>query len=574
MADTKQHFHLQKAVRHVVAQTSPYGEQRFTDAMVNLASSLGEDRDPTENHAATAIVEKSLEPLRWRARELRKATRSTKFFPNFPVEKSGELTKAELDVGTLTDFTQITGGQTLGYVSLDTQVARGTIRPSSFTLYQILDKTMANQIVDYWPYVLDTGAPPPGAAFSSYNSVGTGSLNTNAGDYELKNVILKLMVDGRAITTALAAQNSFTNIGEQETMNASLGILSTANWTLYHGDASLYPNQFDGLDTLIPNDTNHRYDFEDYYNSVGTTNSWSREQALYNLIYEGASQLTSYANFGYTTHALMTPNTLAGMQSLVTGVLNNIVNQLTRSMREPIEVNGDLQGMRTRFGEIQFPLDLLITARDIPVAAITNDNGVSKATATSPTPPATVTPAVNTGATGSAFDTTYAGSYVYAVASCDANMNESTLTVSSSATVAAGDSVTLTIAPPGAADASVFRVFRTGLGDTTATSATPGKFRYIGSVAANGSNNVTFTDLNTHIPGSETIYLLDMDEQDGAIDYRMLLPLSRIELFAQNLYSPWAVAMIGALRLRIPKFHGLIHNIVLPEAGFDPTSTN
>ena len=64
------------------------------------------------------------------------------------MKSDNALMKADLDVGTLTNLAQVTGGQSLGFVSLDTNMARGTIRPGSFTLYQMLKKTGANQVVD------------------------------------------------------------------------------------------------------------------------------------------------------------------------------------------------------------------------------------------------------------------------------------------------------------------------------------------------------------------------------------------------------------------------------------------
>ena len=90
----------------------------------------------------------------------------------------------------------------------------------------------------------------------------------------------------------------------------------------------------------------------------------------------------------------------------------------------------------------------------------------------------------------------------------------------------------------------------------------------------NGSSNVTFVDLNQHIPGSDTIFLLDMDDDDDAIDYRYLLPLTKIELFAQSLYMPWAVAMIGAIRLKVPKFHAAIRNYVPVAPDWNPLRSN
>jgi hypothetical protein len=166
--------------------------------------------------------------------------------------------------------------------------------------------------------------------------------------------------------------------------------------------------------------------------------------------------------------------------------------------------------------------------------------------------------------------------YVYAVASADGNSNESTLTYSAVATgITATGAFVLTITPPGAADASAFRVFRSGNGYAVGgTGASPTAFRYIGTVAANGSTPVTFTDSNAVIPGSESIFLLDMHEDDFALDFRFLMPLTRIELFAQNLYMPWAVAMIGAIRNRIPKFHGIIQNFTPDNPVWNPLGAN
>lgn len=512
-------------------------------------------------------------------------TRAAMFPKIGELRKSGlaPAMKANLDVGTLTNFANITGGQTLGYVSLDTQMARGTVRPGSFTLYQALHKTRAFQVVDYWAYASDTGGPLPGAAFQGFSGVGSGTLATSAGKYSLQNITLKLAVNGRAITTALAAQNSFVDVTAQENINAALSVLESLNWASYWGNSTLFPNQFQGAYNQIL--AANIVDFQGWYNSQAASNGWSYAQALFNLIYQWSAQITSYNNFGRITHAFMSPTCAGSLQGQVTTLLNNVVNEITSHMGTPtpIVINGDLQGMRTRFGEIQFPIDLYITARDKPAQAIKNADGTTMATTTAPTPPASVTVAVSGGTVANtswtAAYTAASGYYTYGVASCDQYMNESNLTYATpvsgvKAGQVSGNAYVLTITGPVAADATVFRVFRTGLGDQQSSNQNPASFRYIGSVAAAGSGAVTFNDLNTKIPGSEVIFLFDLDEQDNAIDYRYLLPLTKIELFAQNLFMPWAVTAIGGLRVRVPKFHGVINNYVGDNPDFNPLSTN
>lgn len=571
-----------QAIANIHSQLSGYGNEGLAMFLRNMTQADEGRVGGLDIDAFSKANEKG--PLA-RANAIARAFRANPRMKRFPsygeIAKGSALAKADLDVGTLTNFSQITGGQALGYVSLDTMMARGTVRPSSFTLYQCLAKSAANQVVDYWAYASATGGALPGSAFASYSSVNSGALNTNAGQYELKYITLQLALDGRAITTALAAQNSFVNVAEQENTNAALSVLETINWACYWGNPTNYPNQFAGLATTIP--TANQVDFQVYLNEVSGL-GFTNEQNVFNLIYEQAAAITSYRTYGIVTHAFMSPIMAGALQTLTTTLLNNLVNGKNFTDHSAIVINGDLQGVNTRFGDIHFPVDLFITSRDKPAQAIVYDNGTSAATTTNPTKPVSVTVTASGTASGSDWSSAYvanSGDYVYAVASMSSGMAESTLTYGAATGIAAGGAYSVVIAPPADNSAAVFRVYRSGngltLADVTAISnaATQANlFRFVGEIVANGSSNVTFVDLNTHIPSSETIFLLDMDEGDAALDFRYLLPLSRINLFAQSLYMPWAIAMIGAIRNRIPKFHGMITNIVVNNPEFNPLATN
>jgi hypothetical protein len=577
-------------------------QQAFDNAMVAdqiLRSTSGDSRaEPFRGFLAQMMVprdsrqaaeegvraglEASMAPANAIAKAFRAKTRVQHFPKLSDLAKSGAMAKSVLDIGTLTNMAAITGGQSLGYVSLDTQMARGTVRPNSFTMYQCLHKSAAYQVVDYWATVNDTGGAQPGGAFASFGSVSSGTLATSAGLYSLSNIKLALALDGRAVTTALAAQNSYVDIAAQENTNAALTILQTVNWACYWGNPTVYANQFVGLAQSIP--SVNQFDYQVFYTAQAVQNGWSPAQTLYNMIYEVAAEVTRYGTFGKITHAFMTPEVNSSLQPLTTTVLNNILtNMSVEQQRSPgMVINGDLQGMRTRFGEIQFPIDLFISARDKPTQSVVRPDGTNPATLVAPTPPVSVAVAVTSGAVSNGWSLTYAptgaglSSYVYAVASTDASMQESVLTYSPvvTGTLASGTN-TVTITPPAANDAFAFRVFRSGLGYAkTTVNNVPASFRFVGVVLANGATPVTFADTNAAIPGGETIFLLDFAEEDNALDYRYLLPLTRIELFAQNLYMPWAVASIGAIRNRIPKFHALIKNVVPLTATFSPLSPN
>lgn len=572
-------FMKNQAVGLVVQQLGPHANTDFGRAITQFVSEsiMGTERAK----AQTQDFEKKMIKSRAFSKAFRANTRGP--LPNYEaIVKANPLAKATLDVGTLTNFADVTGGQTLGYFSLDTQLARETVRPQSFTLYQALDKTAAYQVVDFWPSANDTGGPAPGGAFSGFTNSESGVLPTSAGIYDMNYITLKLAVNGRAITVALAAQNSYVDVVGQENTNAALSVLESVNWANYWGNATLYTYHFNGIyQTMVENVPNNIFDFQEFYNTTGSPKGWSQEQTLFNMIYDVAAEVTGYKQYGRITHAFMTPNVAGGLQGLVTTLLNNVVNNITdKELRVPgITINGDLQGMRTRFGDIQFPIDLFITVRDVPVQAIDNIYGTSNSL-TGAYVPASVSGTVSGSSyPDSGWTTAYttSGSYTYAAAGADASANESTLVYSGVVSgIPANGAVTLTVTPASGNLAVAFRLFRSGLGYS---GSDPKQFRYIGDVAANGTNAVTFIDANggtltSRIPGSETVFLLDMDEGDKAIDYRYLLPLSRIELFANNLFMPWAVATIGAIRVRIPKWHGIIRNITLSTLGFDPLTAD
>lgn len=483
-----------------------------------------------------------------------------------------------LDVGTSTNLASIAGGQSVGYMSLDTRLYRSTIRPNSFTLYNLLSKSQAFQVVDLWSTATDTGGGPAGTNFQTVNQgsalVGS-SLATSAGVYDLNTLLLALVVNGRAITIPLAAQNNFVDITAQETANAALSCLYSIDWANYWGNSSMFPSQPNGIYTVLQNSVSGNIiDFWSYYTGSPNASGLTQQQALFNLIYEVCGRLTIQYTWSHITHAMFSPTTAADLQSLITTELNNLIN-VNRNIRvEGIMPNGDLQGMKTRFGEIQFPIDVCIPARDTPVAAYKNAQGTTY-TISTPSAPAGVTAALVTGTTylpnnwTSQF-TASSAVYEYAVASCDSFMNETVLTYSNpinpasgmtSADAAAGAAYQLTIAPPSATTGlTAYRIFRSGLGYNLTASQLPQSFRWIATVAASTTGNITFNDTNAWLPGSDAVFMLDLDPGDAAIDYRMLLPLTKVNLFADNIYMPWAVCGIGSIRLTIPKFHAVLKN--------------
>ena len=534
---------------------NPHG-QSFTKAMsremdrINALPQLGSVQNPVQFGASPSSLAKAALP--------------------------DDFARADLDVGTLTDFSQITDRKALGFVSLDTNMARGTIRPPSFTLYQALRKSPAYQVVDYWPYVESTGEAAPDAASASFQNTALNPLQTNAGDYELENIELKLAYEPHTVSIAPAGPINFVDIMEQETPNAALALLDSVDYACFFGNAALYDNQPDGILQAVSRKapSNIFNAFAEFQGSkyAGLNNP----ESIFNLIYNAAGDISSNGQHGRITHAYMGPYVLATLQRLETTKIKELEERR-------VVVNGNILGIVTNSGTIGFETDWIIPSRNRPLQSMARRSGRTLANGVA-TPPASVTAATGASAAGSLFTAAYAGAYAYFVAAADSSSNETPVTGTAftasfvnAVAIAANGSVTLTITPGANSTANAFRVFRAGLGyvfpEGTTVSAL-NQFRFIGEVAANGTTAVTFTDLNQHIPGSETIFLIDMDEGDNAVDYRFLLNLSRINLHQNSRFMPWTVATIGAPRVRIPKFNGVITNVVPDSREFNPLASN
>ena len=527
-------------------------------------------------------------------------------------DQSEAVAKSVLDVGTLTNFANVTQGQSLGYFSLDTNLIRGTIRPGSFTLYASLPKSSAFQVVDFWTVVDRTGGAPPGSAFNPYSvaSNPAGYAQVNASVYDMDTITLSLMSDARAVSVALAAQNNFVDVAEQETISAALSLLSTAEWTSFWGNQSVYAQQFNGLFNTI---TNRADWFQTYIQGqkiqqVTSNTTAAVPQSLFNMMMVLQANVAKYTRYGMVSHFHMDPNAIADIQATVTTQLQNFINLHPgnniagrRMDAGPITVAGDIQGMTTRFGQAQFCNSILIPARDTPITAQTEySTAGNNYELPSALQPSSVTAVVNASGSQASYFNDYSatvsgwnflpGPYVYAVVACDTNMNETYPVFTAPVTgLTAGCTVALTITPPNPnTNITSYRVFRSGMGYNLASGQNPADFRYIGEVAftAGSTTAQTFVDTNgvdivsgttklhRFIPGSSTIFGTDMHPESKALDWRYLLPLTKVELFSGNYLMPWAVVMIGAIRNLLPKYHGVIKNYIPIGSEWSPFSPN
>lgn len=141
--------------------------------------------------------------------------------------------------------------------------------------------------------------------------------------------------------------------------------------------------------------------------------------------------------------------------------------------------------------------------------------------------------------------------YSYNAAPCN-ELGEGPACPNASVTIAVNaDKVVVTIAPPASGTVRYFNVYRTLAGGAAGTQ------KFIGRVAANGANNVTFVDLGNKIPGFVTGFLLEGD----TMGIKELAPYSRLKLAVVDLSQPEAHFRFLTLAMYQPRKNVLIDNL-------------
>lgn len=166
-----------------------------------------------------------------------------------------------------------------------------------------------------------------------------------------------------------------------------------------------------------------------------------------------------------------------------------------------------------------------------------------------PRPTGPVAPAAPTAAVAAASAAIPAGTHTYYVTTISES-GESPKSGDVTATVSAGDKVTLTITHPGSGTVRGFNVYR-GL---TSASA-----KFIGRVAAagGGATTTSFVDLGNKLPGFVTGYLV----QGDTMAIKELSPYSRLKLAVSDLSQPEAHFRFLTLATMHPRRNVLIDNL-------------
>lgn len=370
--------------------------------------------------------------------------------------------------------------------------------------------------------------------------------------FERKIWETKYMSSKWQVSHPMTLTNNAENPINAEKVAAVMRVSKGTERTIFHGDASVSPKQYDGFLKILK-DSAKRTDVEDKLKATimdvrglqigekSTDLNIDAGEALFDEIAE-----TVYNKGGDLAEAYFPP-------------------VLARQFKE-------MYSDRLRFTtkDSQFTMDKLpniVTAVNSTIK-ITDDCGADKMykvkgpiaaagdSTKRPFQPSTITGAASVSST-SEFTTGFAGDYVYAVHAINAYGISAERATSSAVTVAAGEKVTLTITPnPDGPTPTGYIITRTNAGGS--------KLMEMVRIPAKGKEAITYVDENKDLPGTASIVLLtpSTDEMKPNASFGQLMGMSNFDLPTDSsLAHRGVVALYGMLEVRAPEYCAMIENV-------------
>ena len=372
--------------------------------------------------------------------------------------------------------------------------------------------------------------------------------------FERKIYETKYMSSKWQVSHPLTLTDNAENPINAQKVSAVMRVSKGTERTIFHGDSSVSPKQYDGFIKLI----------EDSANNTNVEEKLRATIMDIRGLQIGESDTTLGINAG---------------EELFDEISERVYNKggdLAEAYFPPVLARQfkDMYSDRLRFTtkDSQFTMDKLpniVTAVNSTIR-ITDDCGADKmfkvkgeivaaGDATQrPNTPTSITgvAAAASSSEKSDFTAGFAGEYIYAVHAINA-YGISAQVACSAVTVAEGQKVTLTITPDtNGAEPTGFIITRTNAGGTTLMEMV--------RIPANGTNPVTYVDLNADLPGTASIVLLtpSTDEMKPNASFGQLMGMSNFDLPTDSsLAHRGVVALYGMLELRAPEYCAMIKNV-------------
>ena len=449
-----------------------------------------------------------------------------------------------------------TPGGALTMQSLEMMLANLTLQATDFTLWQDINKIKAYSTVEEYNQQIGLGISDGGFVDQM------GNPDFQDADFLKQIAIVKYLSEGWKVGDVQEATRTTIDVRTRQQQAAMNRLLRNLDRALYNGNSAWVPESIDGLAaTIAGSSTEQIFDMRGGNVTMGTFNLVGQ------LITEGNGHVEN-------SNIYVSP---AGVQNLSTmvedGTTNSNLRKFVKSGADGFTIGGRVNEIMTNFGPMKPRMDKILglefEAQGVP-RFYNNGTGAWVEGATSekaPSAPA-VALAVNAPAVvGSLFSvgTTRPSGVAYRYRVSARNKYGRSIAsgiVTAGGNVAAGGSITLTITPnqndSGDKLPTCFVIYSERVVGS-------GEFRYMDTVAAavNPLANVTYVDLNTYIPGTARMYVIDQTTQgeNRVLSYSQLLPIHNTDLAKIGRFSHGLINLYGTMKYYKPNVLVEIRNI-------------
>lgn len=343
--------------------------------------------------------------------------------------------------------------------------------------------------------------------------------------YERVTMLIKFLgTVGRVTHVANTVRSAHGNIIALETMNKTMFMLQQLEHSLFFGDSSLIPEQFDGLERLIRTGAPQ--------NVIDLRGRSLTEESMNDQL------LQIRDSFGRATDFYSATGAFADLSKQVYD------RQRFTQAPSPGVLGSQVQAFQGQHGKVNLHDSVFIQPGGFASAT-----GLGSTVKRPLTPTITIAP-VAAANPASLFVTADAGTYIYRVVA--RNRFGASIPLNSAAVaVVAGDRVTFTVAD-GGQGTSYYEIYRTEPGGAAGTA------KLMAKVARTGATQV-ITDDNGDIPGTSTAFMLMQNQQ--SFSWAQLLPMTRFPLAAIDTSIRWAQVIYGAVKMYTPAKNLVIKNV-------------
>lgn len=456
-----------------------------------------------------------------------------------------------------------TPGGSITMQSLEGMLVDLTLKMSDFTLWHDINKAKAFSTVEEYVQQIGHGISDGGFV---------GEIeNPEARDMDLQKQIsiVKFMSEMWTVGHVAEATRRFVDERNRQQRSALTRLLRNLNRALYSGNSAWIPQSIDGIEKTIAGASTDQ---------VRDMRGGNVSMETFNL----CGQLITEGN-GYVENSKIYVSP-AGLQNLSRVIEAGAASTGDRKVVEMgqggITIGGKVTGIMSAFGFMQPRMDKILgteyESKTVP-QYYDNTTGTWIEGATSDKAPSipTISLANNATATGSLFS---AGTvrpsgikYNYRVVARNTyGRSVASVAVESTDVVAAGGGVTITITPnpadSGAKRPSCFEIYSEKVGGS-------GVYRYLTTVAAatNPLAAVTYQDINTYIPGTARMFIIDQTQagEDRVLSFAQLLPVHNTDLARTGRFDQGLINLYGA-----PKYYKPNVLIEIRNIGVEQTNIN